>query len=123
LKSIFNGVLEATLLYNEKEFIEADLHSALVDASCQLLEQMNDVFKPCPTPGREHYLFNMRQMITVLQNLRKLSDAHRADSTLVISLWRHEVFLTIGDQIPRLTDHSWLKHTVSEVIKDVIFTI
>ena len=67
LKSIFNGVLEATLLYNEREFIEADLHGALVDASAHLIEQISEVLRPCPTPGREHYLFNMRHMITVLQ--------------------------------------------------------
>ena len=107
------------MLYSEKEFIEADLHAAIVDSSCSLLEQIVDVLKPCPTPGREHYLFNMKHMITVLQNMRKLSSQQRADNTTVISLWKHEVLLTIGDQIPRLTDQSWLQSIVSDTLKDV----
>ena len=120
LKSIFNGVLEATFLYNNGEFIEADLHSAIVDSSCHLIEQIVDVLKPSPTPGRAHYLFNMRQMITILQNLRKLSNSQRADANTVVSLWRHEIFLTIGDQIPRLTDQAWLQSIVTETIKEVM---
>ena len=120
LKSIFNGILEATFLYNAGEFIEADLHTAIVDASCNLLEQIVDVLKPSPTPGRMHYLFNMRQMITILQNLRKLSNAQRADATTVISLWRHEIFVTIGDQISRLTDQAWLQSVVTDTIKEVM---
>jgi hypothetical protein len=61
----------------------------------------------------------MRQMITILQNLRKLSNTQRADATTVISLWRHEINLTIGDQIPRLTDQAWLQNIINETIKEV----
>ena len=59
-------------------------------------------------------------MITILQNLRKLSNSQRADANTVVSLWRHEIFLTIGDQIPRLTDQAWLQSIVTETIKEVM---
>lgn len=67
LKSIFNGTLEASMLYDEKASIDADLHSLIIDASVNLLEMINEVLKPCPTPGRQHYLFNMKTIITILQ--------------------------------------------------------
>ena len=67
LKSIFNGTLEASMLFNEKAGLDTDLHSALIDSSVKLLELINEVLRPCPTPGRQHYLFNMKTIITILQ--------------------------------------------------------
>jgi hypothetical protein len=67
LRTIFNGTLEASMLYNDKTSIDPDLHSVLVDASVALLDQITDVLKPCPTPGRQHYLFNMKTIINILQ--------------------------------------------------------
>ncbi len=67
LKSIFSGTLEGCLLHNDKTGIDADLHAAIVDASISLLNSINEVLKPCPTPGRQHYLFNMKSIINILQ--------------------------------------------------------
>lgn len=67
LKSIFHGTLEASMFYNERSGLEAELHTALVDASCSLLDAVNQVLKPCPMPGRQHYMFNMKSIITILQ--------------------------------------------------------
>ena len=67
LKSIFNGALEASLLFNDKASIDPDLHGSLIDSSILLLDHINEVFKPCPVPGRQHYLFNMKTIITILQ--------------------------------------------------------
>ena len=67
LKSIFNGILEASLLFNDKASIDADLHGSIIDSSILLLDHINEVLKPCPTPGRQHYLFNMKTIITILQ--------------------------------------------------------
>jgi hypothetical protein len=67
LKSIFNGTLEATMLFNEKMTLESDLHVALIETSSKLLDRIVDVLKKCPMPGRQHYLFNMKHIITILQ--------------------------------------------------------
>ncbi len=67
LKSIFTGTLEAALLHNDKSNIDADLSSAIVDASLSLLEIVCNVLKPAPTLGRQHYQFNMKTITTVLQ--------------------------------------------------------
>lgn len=67
LKSIFNGTLEAALLFNEKANIDADLHNSIVDVSVSLLQMVTEVLRPCPTPGRQHYLFNMKNVISILK--------------------------------------------------------
>lgn len=67
LRSIFNGTLEASMLFNEKSGLDQDLHTAIIDSSVKLLELVSEVLKPCPTPGRQHYLFNMKTIITILQ--------------------------------------------------------
>jgi hypothetical protein len=67
LKSIFNGTLEASLLFNDKASIDPDLHGSIIDSSILLLDHINDVLKPCPIPGRQHYLFNLKTIITILQ--------------------------------------------------------
>jgi hypothetical protein len=67
LKSIFAGTLEASLLYNDKSNIDADLSAAIVDASLSLLEVVCNVLKPAPTLGRQHYQFNMKTITTILQ--------------------------------------------------------
>ncbi len=78
---------------------------------------INDVLKPCATPGRQHYLFNMKSIITILQGLRKLSEDQKQDSVTVISLWKHEVFCTIKDQLPRYSDSYWLESVVNDLVK------
>ncbi|RMZ99778.1 dynein gamma flagellar outer arm-like [Brachionus plicatilis] len=105
------------MLFNEKSSLDSDLHAALIDSSVKLLELVSEVFKPCPTPGRQHYLFNMKTIITILQNLRMLSDTQRTDNLFIISLWRHEVFSTIGNQLPRHADSCWLECTLNDLIK------
>ncbi len=67
LKSIFNGTLEASMLFNEKSSIDSDLHTQIIDVSVNILEMINEVLRPCPTPGRQHYLFNMKHIIVILQ--------------------------------------------------------
>lgn len=119
LRSIFTGTLEASMLYNEKSSIDSDLHSCIIDASCALLEQISDVLRPCPTPGRQHYLFNMQTIITILQGLRKLTEVQRNENLTIISLWRYEVFATIGFQLARHADFFWLESIVNQIITDV----
>lgn len=51
--------------------------------------------------------------------MRILNDTQRNDNVFVISLWRHEVFSTIGNQLPRHTDSYWLECIINDLIKTV----
>jgi hypothetical protein len=53
------------------------------------------------------------------KNLRKLSDFQRNENSLVLSLWRSEIFATIGHQLSRQSDYNWLEFQVQELIKQV----
>jgi hypothetical protein len=66
LKSILGGILEYSLLQNDRQPFEYELQSIIIDASYTLLEQISEVLKACPTPGREHYIFNMKHIVTIL---------------------------------------------------------
>ncbi len=118
LRSIFNGVLEASLTHPFDQSIDAELHHSLIEASVKLLGHINEVLRPCPTPGRQHYLFNMKTVITILQGLRKLSETQRQDNVFVVSLWKHEVRCSIDSQLPRYSDSYWLQATVDDLIKE-----
>lgn len=118
LKSIFNGILEASMSHKESTSIDSQLQTAIIGASVKLLSLINQVLKPCPTPGRQHYLFNMKTIITILQSLRKLNESQRQHSITIISLWRHEIFSSIKNQIPRYSDSYWLESTVNDLIKE-----
>jgi len=118
LKSIFHGVLEASLAHSFDNSIDSELHTALIDASIKLLKLINDVLRPCPMPGRQHFLFNMKTIITILQGLRKLSETDRQDNMVVVSLWRHEVYCSIKNQLPRYSDSYWLQATVEDLVKE-----
>lgn len=56
----------------------------------------------------------------MLKGLCKLNETQRNDATTVISLWRYEVFSTIGDQLPRYSDLYWFESVVKDLIKEVM---
>ena len=50
--------------------LDIELHNAIVQASCKLLTSVKDVLKPTTTPGRAHYRFSLRDLVTCFQVLR-----------------------------------------------------
>ena len=53
------------------------------------------------------------------KGLSKLNETQRNDSVTLVSLWRYEIFATIGSQLPRYSDLYWLESTVEDLIKNV----
>jgi hypothetical protein len=119
LKNIFSGTLEASMIYDDKSNIDSELSTSIIDASIVFLDSLKDTLKSCPMAGRQHYIFNMKTIITILQGLRKLNDTQRNDNLMIISLWRHEILSTIGNQMARHSDLCWLESTVDNIIKEV----
>ena len=52
---------------NQGMGLPQEFHEQIVMASCMLLNSMQDVLKPSPTPGRCHYQFNLRDITRVFQ--------------------------------------------------------
>lgn len=47
---------------NECPGLVIDLHNAIVQASCRLLQLTQKTLKPCDMPGRNHYAFSLRDI-------------------------------------------------------------
>ena len=67
LKSIIHGVLDATMVQGDHQSLDIELHNALVQASGRMLSAAKSVLKPSPMPGRRHYLFTLRDIVTCFQ--------------------------------------------------------
>ena len=52
---------------NQGMGLPQEFHEQIVMASCMLLNSLQDVLRPSPTPGRCHYLFNLREITRVFQ--------------------------------------------------------
>lgn len=62
LKNVVHCVLEAHMTQNECPGLVIDLHNAIVQASCRLLQLTQKTLKPCDMPGRNHYAFSLRDI-------------------------------------------------------------
>ena len=67
LKSVVNGILDVNMGLSEKPAVDIDLHNSIVSASCKLLVSVQKVLRISPMPGRRHYLFTLRDIVTCFQ--------------------------------------------------------
>ncbi|KAK6187606.1 hypothetical protein SNE40_005595 [Patella caerulea] len=118
LKSIVNGVLEANMTDQDTPGLDLDLHNGLVQASCELLSEIQSVLRPTPMPGRHHYLFTLKDITKCFQCLKRLADESKADDAMVISLWRHETRRIIRDRVCRTSDLNWFDEKLNKIIED-----
>ncbi|XP_025098007.1 LOW QUALITY PROTEIN: dynein gamma chain, flagellar outer arm-like [Pomacea canaliculata] len=115
LKSVVHGILEANMTQHESPGLDLDLHNALVRMSCDMLLAVQSVLKPTPVSGRHHYLFTLKDISKCFQCLKRLPDESKADETMVISLWRHEIMRIMRDRISRSTDLLWFDDKLHQV--------
>lgn len=64
---------------------------------------------------------SIRSIFNFLKGLRKLNEIQRNENLVILSLWRNEIFSTIGCQLTRYSDLNWLECSVDELIKEVIY--
>lgn len=57
------------MLYDSHPGLEIDVHNALVQASCKMLAAVKHVLRPTSMPGRKHYLFTLKDIVTCFQVL------------------------------------------------------
>ena len=67
VKSRNFNLFQANMLYDNHPGLEIDVHNTLVQASCKLLTAVRQVLRPTPMPGRTHYLFTLKDIVTCFQ--------------------------------------------------------
>ncbi|XP_073531710.1 dynein axonemal heavy chain 5-like [Phyllobates terribilis] len=118
LQKVIFSVLEANMGDKDGLSLQDDLHLSLVKASCHLLESVKKVLVISSTPGRQHYLFSLREITKVFQFLRKLSNEDREDPCTVVAYWEHEINCVIRDRLCRQADISWFNSELTSTIKE-----
>ncbi|XP_073445808.1 uncharacterized protein [Dendrobates tinctorius] len=118
LQKVIFSVLEANMGDKDGLSLQEDLNLSLAKASCHLLESVKKVFVISPTPGRQHYLFSLREITKVFQSLRKLSNEDREDQCTVVAYWEHEMNRVIRDRLCRQADISWFKSELTTTITE-----
>ncbi|KAM4694307.1 uncharacterized protein O3C94_004765 [Discoglossus pictus] len=118
LQQVIFSILEANMGDKEGLPLQEELHLCLVRASCHLLELVKKALAPSSTPGRQHYMFSLREISKTFQSLRKLSNEDREDRSAVIAFWQHEMRCIIQDRICRNGDINWFDYELGETIKE-----
>ncbi|XP_077137822.1 dynein axonemal heavy chain 5-like [Ranitomeya variabilis] len=118
LQKVIFSVLEANMGDKDGLSLQEDLHLSLAKASCHLLESVKKVLVISSTPGRQHYLFSLREITKVFQFLRKLSNEDREDHCTVVAYWEHEMNRVIRDRLCRQEDISWFNSELTTTIKE-----
>lgn len=53
--------------HNQGMGLPQELHEQISEATCSLIESVQDALRASPTPGRLHYRFNLRDVARVFQ--------------------------------------------------------
>ena len=62
---------------------------------------------------------SLNDLLHAFECLKRLADESRADETLVVSLWKHEMQRVMRDRICRHADLSWFDENLDGVVKEV----
>ena len=58
--------------HNQGMGLQQELHEQITEATCSLMESVQETLKASPTPGRLHYHFNLRDVARIFQVIKVL---------------------------------------------------
>lgn len=86
----------------------------LVSASIDIYQQVKAEL--LPTPSKNHYLFNMRDIWRVIQGICGSSNRYVLDANDVVRLWYHENMRVYHDRLTTESDRIMLKEMLNTKI-------
>ncbi|XP_075255403.1 dynein axonemal heavy chain 5-like isoform X4 [Convolutriloba macropyga] len=126
LVSIFNAVLQFEMQGSEGLSLDEEIQRAIVDASAFVVTEICSVLRSSSTPGRQHYVFSMNDILRSYKMLVFAKDEVRQSRELITSLWMHELKRTVQDQLCRQADLNWfhllLKNTIEKYFAEYEIT-
>ncbi|XP_064411344.1 dynein axonemal heavy chain 5-like [Latimeria chalumnae] len=118
LQKVIFSILEANMGSRARESLTQEVHESIALASSNLLKAVKKVLIPSSTPGRQHYVFSLRDITKALQCLQKLSSEDQGDTAMVFSFWHQEIQRILGDRLCRQADLKWFNNEVTQLIKE-----
>ena len=95
LKRIFGSMITQKLHDFDDEV--KNLASVVTDATIELYGEVLNKF--LPTPAKIHYLFNLRDISRVFQNLLRANKKYQDSKPAFVRLWIHECFRVFCDRL------------------------
>lgn len=102
LTAIFSKILDWHWSTNKFSDIVAAMTPRIVAATKSLYSMVTT--KLLPTPGRDHYTFNLRDFSRVIQGVLLSKPVDSDDPDVIARLWLHEVLRIFGDRMISDTD-------------------
>ncbi|UJR24993.1 hypothetical protein I4U23_006354 [Adineta vaga] len=118
LRHILTNVIDINMMGYGKTPINRDISTKIVDVLMDTLRHIQRVLQPSSVPGREHYLFSLRNMLIPIQSLRTIDVELRNDKNFIASFLKHELFRIIYDQLTREMDQYWFTDTLNEIFRN-----
>ncbi|XP_063714091.1 dynein axonemal heavy chain 5-like isoform X5 [Symsagittifera roscoffensis] len=116
LVSIFKAVLQFEIQGSEGLSLDEEIQDAIVNASAYVVNEVCNVLRSSSTPGRQHYVFSMYDILRSYKMLVFAKDDLRQSRELISSLWLHELRRSIEDQLCRQADLYWFNHLLTHTV-------
>ncbi|XP_074107880.1 dynein heavy chain 2, axonemal kl-2 [Cotesia typhae] len=105
----------STMLNQQLLDFNPEVKEIAKDITLSTIEIYNSVLKiMLPTPGKMHYLFNLRDISKVFQGLLRSHKDYQYSRWTFLRLWVHEIFRVFSDRLIDDRDRDWLISKVNE---------
>lgn len=91
----------------------ADNGPALVQASIEAYSAIKQQL--LPTPGKSHYLYNLRDISKVFQGMSMIGKSPQ-DQAALVRLWTHEMLRVFHDRLVDIADKEWYISLIRSVV-------
>nr|CCA21283.1 inner dynein arm heavy chain 1beta putative [Albugo laibachii Nc14]CCA21656.1 dynein heavy chain 2 putative [Albugo laibachii Nc14] len=112
LKRIFETMMSSKLAEFDEEV--RTLCTPIVTATISLYQSVVEFFHPTPTNC--HYVFNLRDMVKVVQGLLSVKKHDIAGRDGMVRLWMHESIRVFNDRLTNTADRRMFKRKIDELL-------
>jgi dynein heavy chain len=112
--TIFSTIL-SYFLQQFEEPVKA-LESKMVNGAIDFFDRAQEEL--LPTPAKQHYLFNLRDIWRVFQGVCGLPGKKVSDPVVAVRCWCHENLRVYGDRLINTKDRDWFRENISKLITE-----
>nr|CAH7749861.1 unnamed protein product [Callosobruchus chinensis] len=116
MAKIFNNILHLGWKNNGFPSEIISVVTQTVAASLEIYKSSMENLRP--TPSKSHYVFNLRDLMRLIQGCAMLRKESADNKKTFVKIWIHEVFRVFYDRLIEEKDKDWLFEKMKTVTKD-----